>query len=263
MDLESLQPFVQSKSPTPASSPISSDPSLAGVLEAISLAMLGIFLATVIVRAWPLKILDSQWQLGFAAELINNASLALVGALLTPLALAFHPGSEKLRARRNTFRRLALAAAIGFLLLIPLQASAGWRLYRTVTSTAEQQSSQSARKLTELRQAIATASSPQEIQAKLNQLVGPSAGLTPIQLRTPIDQLRQQLLVGADQAANRLQQRIQAQASLKPDRLIKETIRIALSSLLYAAGFAFLSGALPRTSQRSVAFGWRSGKKKF
>ena len=65
------------------------------------------------------------------------------------------------------------------------------------------------------------------------------------------------------QAANRLQQRIQAQASLKPDRLIKETIRIALSSLLYAAGFAFLSGALPRTSQRSVAFGWRSGKKKF
>ena len=54
-----------------------------------------------------------------------------------------------------------------------------------------------------------------------------------------------------------------AQASFKPDRLIKETIRIALSSLLYAAGFAFLSGALPRTSQRSVAFGWRSGKKKF
>jgi hypothetical protein len=50
---------------------------------------------------------------------------------------------------------------------------------------------------------------------------------------------------------------------LKPDRLVKETTRIALSSLLYAAGFAFLSGALPRTSQRSVAFGWSSGKKKF
>ena len=254
---------MQSESPNPTSSPISSDPSLAGILEAISLAMLGVFLATVVVRAWPLKILDSQWQLGFAAELINSASLALVGALLIPLALAFHPGSDRLRARRNAFRRLALAAAIGFLLLIPLQAFAGWRLYRTVTSTAEKQSSQSARRLTEVRQAIATATSPQEIQAKINQLVGPSAGLTPIQLRTPIDQLRQELLVGADQAANRLQQRIQAQASLKPDRLIKETIRIALSSLFYAAAFAFLSGALPRSNQRSVAFGWSSGKKNF
>jgi hypothetical protein len=160
---------VQSKSPTPISSPISSDPSLAGVLEAISLAMLGIFLATVVIRAWPLKILDSQWQLGFAAELINSASLALVGALLTPLALAFHPGSERLRARRNAFRRWALAAAIAFLLLIPLQASAGWRLYRTVTTNAEQQSSQSARKLAEIRQAIATATSPQEIQAFLTK----------------------------------------------------------------------------------------------
>jgi hypothetical protein len=236
---------------------------LAGVFEALSLALLGIFLATVIVRAWPPKILDPQWQLAFSADLINNGSLALMGALLTPLALAFHPGSDRLRARRNAFRSWALAAAIGFLLLIPLQASAGWRLYRTISSNAEQQSSQSARKLAELRQAIGAATSPQEIQAKLNQLVGPSAGLSPTQLRTPIDQLRQELLVGADQAANRLQQRIQAQASLKPDRLIKETIRIALSSLLYAAGFAFLAGALPRSNQRSVAFGWSSGKKNF
>jgi len=111
---------------------------------------------------------------------------------------------------------LALAAAIGFLLLIPLQAFAGWSLYRTVTSTAEQQTSQSARKLTELRQAIATATSPQEIQAKLNQLAGPNAGLSPTQLRTPFDQLRQDLLTRADQALNRLQVRIEAQSSLEP-----------------------------------------------
>jgi len=227
------------------------------------LALLGIFLATVVVGAWPPKILDPQWQLGFSADLINNGSLALVGALLTPLALAFHPGSDRLRARRKAFRSWALAAAIGFLLLIPLQASAGWRLYRTVSSKAEQQSSQSARKLAEIRQAIATATSPQEIQAKLNQLVGNNPGLTPTQLRTPINQLRQELLAGADQAANRLQQRIEAQSSFKPDRLIKETIRIAISALFYGAGFAFLAGALPRTSQRGLAFGWRSGKRKY
>jgi hypothetical protein len=251
---------VQSKSPTPISTPITTDSSFAGVLEAMSLALLGIFLASVVVGAWPPKILDPQWQLSFSAGLINNASLALVGALLTPLALAFHPGSVRLRARRNAFRRWALAAAIGFLLLIPLQASAGWRLYRRVTSNAEQQISQSARKLTEVRQAIATATSPQELQAKLNQLVGNNAGLTPNQLRTPIDQLRQELLAQADQALNRLQQRIEVQSSLKPDRLIKETIRISLSSLFYSVAFAFLSGTLPRKN-RILAFGWPPRKR--
>lgn len=263
MQLKSLL-FVESKSPTPSS--ISTDPSLAGVLEAISLALLGIFLATVVIRAWPIRILDAQWQLGLAADLINNASLALVGALLTSLALAFDPGRDRLRGRRNAFRRLALAAAIGFLLLIPLQAFAGWNLYRTVTSNAEQQISRSARRLTEVRQAITTATTPQEMQTKLNQLVGNNGGLTPTQLRTPIDQLRRELLAGADQAANRLQQRIEAQASFKPDRLLKETLRIALSSLFYGAGFAYFAGALPLqrgNKERGVAFGWSSGKRKF
>ena len=50
-----------------------------------------------------------------------------------------------------------------------------------------------------------------------------------------------------------------AQASFKPDRLIKETIRIAISALFYGAGCAFLSGALLRSDQRrSMAIGWRS-----
>ncbi len=246
---------MQSKSPTP----ISTDPSLAGVLEALSLALLGIFLAAVVVGTWPPKLLDPQWQLGLTADLINSGSLALVGALLTPLALAFDPGSDRLRARRNAFRRWALAAAIGFLLLIPLQVSAGWRFYRTVSSNAEQQSSEAAGKLAELRQSIATAASTQELQARLQQLAGNNASLTSTQLRTPIDQLRQDLLARADQAANQLQQRIEAQSSFKPDRLFKETIRIAISALFYAAGFAYLSGALPRKGQRrGVAFGWRS-----
>ena len=247
---------MQSKSPTP----ISTDPSLAGVLEALSLGLLGIFLAAVVVGAWPPKILDPQWQLGFTANLINNGSVALVGALLTPLALAFHPSSDRLRSRRKAFRQWALAAAIGFLLLIPLQGFAGWKLYRKVTSNVEQQSGQSARKLADIRQAIATATSTQEIQTKLQQLADTS--LSPSQLRTPINQLRQELLAGADQAANRLQQRIEAQSSFKPDRLIKETIRIAISSLFFTASFAFLSGALPLKTERRVAFGWGSGKSK-
>jgi hypothetical protein len=52
-------------------------------LEALSLVLLGIFLVSVLVSAWPPKLLDPQWQLSFIGNLINNGSLALVGALLT------------------------------------------------------------------------------------------------------------------------------------------------------------------------------------
>ena len=249
---------MQSESRTP----ISTDPSFSGVLEALSLALLGIFLTTVVIGGWPPKPFDPQWQLGITSELINNASLALVGALLTPLALAFQPSSTRLRARRKAFRRWALAAAIGFLLLIPLQMSGALRYFHSVTANAENQSSQSARRLSAIRQAIVTSTSTKQIQAKLRPLLGNNAALTPTHLRTPIKVLRKQLLAGADQAANLLQQRIEAQSSLKPDRLVKETIRISILALLYGAAFAFVAGALPRSGPWWTAYGWIFGKQR-
>jgi hypothetical protein len=136
-------------------------------------------------------------------------------------------------------------------MLIPLQVSAGWKLYRTVDGNSQQQISQSAKQLTALRQAITTATSTQEIQAKMQTLLGNKVRLTPTQLRTPINQLRQELLIGLDQASNGLQQRIEAQSSFNPDGLIKESTRIALSALFYAAGFGFLSGFLSPSLRRT------------
>jgi len=253
---------VQSKSPAP----ISTDPSLAAVLAALSLALLGCFLVAVVFGAWPANHQDPQWQLGLIADLISKAPLALLGALLTPLALTFHPGNDSLRARRDAFRKWALAASIGFLLLIPLQIYAGWKLYRTSSSKAEQEISKYSIKLGELRQTIASVSSSQEIQAKLQQLAGNNAGLTPTQQRGQIDQLRKELLIldGAEQAGNFLEQRIEAaQASFNPDRLYKETLISTLSALSYGTAFAFLAGALPRVRvQRGLAYGWSSIKRK-
>lgn len=85
-------------------------------MEAFFLGLLGIFLTAVVVGSWQPRIMDPQWQLGLTADLINNGSLALVGALLTSLALAFNPGSDRLRARRNAFRQWALAASTALLL---------------------------------------------------------------------------------------------------------------------------------------------------
>jgi len=58
--------------------------------------------------------------------------------------------------------------------------------------------------------------------------------------------LRNMLLARAEQASNQVMQRVEAQAAIKPDQLVKATIRIAISALAYAIGFAFLAGVLPR-----------------
>lgn len=68
-------------------------------------------------------------------------------------------------------------------------------------------------------------------------------------------------IVKANQQAGS-QQRIEAQSSFKPDRLIKGRIRIAISALFDAACFACLFGALRRQKERSMAFCWGTSKRK-
>lgn len=243
---------------------LSQDKSLSLLLEALSLVFLGIFLVTIIPKAFPVQLTNPQWQFAFIGELVNNGTVPLVGAFLTPLALAFNPDSDRLRRRRTIIKKWALAAAIGFLLLIPLQVFAGWKVYSTISNRAEQQTVQSARKLTELREAINTAPNSQELQARLLKIVGPQAALPPAQLKAPLPELKKILLSQADRISTVLQRNAEAQSTLKPDGLIRETIRIALSSLLYAIGFAFLSGHLPfRTQKPKMAFGWGSVQKKW
>jgi hypothetical protein len=237
---------------------------LSDLIQALSFILLGIFLVTVFTRFIPLHLFSPDWQLPIIGDLVNNGSLALIGAYLMPLALHFNPTSERLRRRRNAFRKYALAACIGFLLLIPLQASAAWRLYSGFTSRADQQATLSARKVTELRQAITSAKTPEELQSRLTKIIGNNAALTPAQLRAPLSELKTILLSQTEQISNRIQQGIQAQAAAKPDRLVQESIRISLTSLLYATGFGYLAGVLPlkANGKRKVAFGWSSAKRK-
>jgi hypothetical protein len=106
--------------------------------------------------------------------------------------------------------------------------------------------SQASGKLADLRQAISSATTHEELQARVQQLFGPNAGLSPSERRTPIGELRPMLLARAEQASRQLMQRIEAQAAIKPDQLLKESLRIAISAVAYAIGFAFLAGVLPR-----------------
>lgn len=117
--------------------------------------------------------------------------------------------------------------------------------FRKVTAHQDQQQIQSGEQLHKLRQAVASTATTQELEAALKKLFGRKAGLSPSELRTPMPELRQQLLARAEQAATAMMRSIEAQSSRKPDQLVKETSRIAISALAYATGFAFLTSVMP------------------
>ncbi|MCP9834238.1 MULTISPECIES: hypothetical protein [unclassified Cyanobium] len=219
---------------------------VARLLATVSPVLLAVFLAAVLTAALPPKLLDPAWQLGLIAALINNASLALMGVLLLTLALGFDPTHHLLRARWKALRPWILAACLGFVLLIPLQGFVAWRFHTVVTLAQQRETSNSAQKLAQLRQAISTATSHQELQSRVQQLFGNNAGLSPLELRTPMGELRGLLLARAEQASNQLMRQIEAQAGGRPDQLVKESIRISVSAVAYALGFAYLAGVLPR-----------------
>jgi len=225
-------------------------PSLAYLLGSFSIVLLVVFLATVLTAILPPRLMAPQWQLQAIAVLINSAPLALLAAILLALAVWLDPANDRLRARYKTFRQWSIAPALGFLLLIPLQGHAAWRLYRDTIVAQQQQSSQSSRKLTALRQAFTSAANHKDLQRKIKELVGKSYILSPYELRTPMPELRQQLMARLDQASNQLMQQIEAQARTKPDQLEKATLKIAISSLAYGAGFGLLAGALPLRQRR-------------
>lgn len=207
-------------------------------LSIFAICLLPVFLAGVLSAAVPRRLIDPQWQLTLVAALVNNAILCVLSGLLLALAVWMHAASDRLRARLRLFRRWALAAPGGF----PPRSTLNAHHHQQ-----QQQSSQASQRLADLRAAIASAASHQQLQATVRKIFGPGAGLSQEELRTPMPELRVQLLAKAEQGAQQLMQQIEARsAATSPEPLLKETARLALASLAYAAGFAFFSGALPR-----------------
>ena len=132
--------------------------------------------------------------------------------------------------------------AIGFLLLIPVQIVSGLSYYRSFTSNLESQSNQSAQKLAAVRDAIATAPSQDELQSRMQKLLGPTAVLSPTQRRLSLVDLRQQLLQQTELASSQLQRRLEIQSKIKPDRAVKDSLRVIALAISYALGFFLLAG---------------------
>lgn len=183
----------------------------------------------------PLEILDSRWQVRVISALLGSSSLPLIGVVLMLLANylddEFRPFGDKIRL----LRRLAGFAAIGFLLLIPLQITAGSRLLN-------QQSGNEVAQLKVLQgaaDAIRSANTEADLKNALRRLPGAPNNLNR-PLAAPLPQVKSAVISRLDPAVKRLQNQVE---EAKKDRLQKALgiwIRDAGMAAGYAIGFSGL-----------------------
>lgn len=99
----------------------SSSPVLASApgLSVVALVLFLLFACLLAAALLPLQLLDPGWQLRMIATLINGAPFALLGLALLPIAVELGPHDPRLQNRQQLCSQLAVAAALGFLLLLP------------------------------------------------------------------------------------------------------------------------------------------------
>lgn len=150
-------------------------------------------------------------------------------------------------------RRWATAAALGYVLLVPLQAAAGWQGISQALAAEKQEAQAITRQFARLREAIGTASSGRELHRRLAPLQGPA--LSDADLARPLPEVRSRLLAGIDAAENRLRQRQREGQQLgRTLEVVQNTVRLCLSAALL--GLAFAAAAPARDGKRSLLESW-------
>jgi hypothetical protein len=199
---------------------------------------------------FPLRLADSQWQLGVLANLVANGSWILIGLVLLHLACMLQPRNAPLNQRLMLWRRLAALAAVGYLVIAPLQVVITWIGVDSSRNTRERVISKSETQLKAYRDALMGSANLTDLKERLGAISG-APPLPEQAALVPYPVVRERLLQQLEQAETRFRERVQ---NVRPGPnaldLWRQTARGALASLMLALGFA--SGAEGLFGQASL-----------
>lgn len=205
-------------------------------LVAIALALLAVFIATLLPQLLPPRLLDPQWQLTLCGVMAENGVLPLMALGLLLLASYLDPANLWVLAIRFISSELAGLAAMGFLLLIPLQIVAVISSHSSLELHQQKQRQTALARLDALEQAIASAGSRGELNQLLQNLQAPP--LPPSEQALPLPQLRPLLSERLLQTRSLLQHKFSAPARVPQATLVLQVLRGVVSNLAYALAFA-------------------------
>ena len=199
-------------------------------------ANLAIYGLTVLVGLLPFRPFQPIWQGTAVALCVNNGGFALMGLLLVQLAAYLDPDAADLQLRSLRIRHRAGAAALAFLLLIPLQVFASWR--QVVEHDQEQARNRMAaeRTFNDISRAVNTATTVPQLAGRLATL---KAGrISQQDLNRPLAELQQEVMAGIRAARLQLAERINPLSSNDIWAIVQESLRRIAMALIFAMAFA-------------------------
>jgi hypothetical protein len=222
------------------------------LLMAIGKGLFLVFLGYLIVDSLPLQLLVPGWQLAFVGRVLSIGSIALVGFACIHLAVILNPANRLYSKRLGMLRRWAMVAAIGFLLLIPLQGYATWRSYSSAKSNQQNLIRQADKRLAPIKKAVESATSVDDLQQQLSRLGGVNAQLTPDVRSRPLEEVKKNIIANLERSENLYANRL---ASATGPSRVWAALQSAARTLVASLGYfiAFAAGAQPPRSSQTLS----------
>jgi hypothetical protein len=212
---------------------------VAWLLHWAGIALLGVYGTTVAFSSWPIALLQPAWQQRISNLLHGGASFAVQGAVLLVLAELVAPEVDPIAKRVRWMRRIAVWAAIGFAMLVPLQAYSGIKLLAA-------RSAQEGTQLQRLSQAVANIEKA-DTEATLRTAIEGLPGVPQLQgkFSKPVEEFKDNLLDEIRPQLKRLEtQALEAQSN-RLQAWLQLLLKNCLVTLFYALAFAAIGQAAP------------------
>jgi hypothetical protein len=212
----------------------------AWTLHWVGVALLAYFFVDLCFQAWPVALLQPAWLDRMNGFLVSRGTIPLIGGLFAAGAAIVDSHSKEITNRANFLRRFASWAAIGYLLLVPIQVYSGVMLLRG----QQQQATQLLADATKSAEAIQQSTSEAELRMAYAQIPGSKEPL-PEQLPLPLNVLRDQLVEMINARSKRAEYDFQQRMSSLWQRSIGLIFGNILRALIFFLGFAAIGRSSP------------------
>ena len=209
---------------------------VANALRWASIALIGIFIASVISVILPIQLFKLEWQDKLIGSIRGGASFPLEGVLFMMLASLLAPDDPVISKHLRRVRKFSAAMSLIFLLMIPLQLYTGFKLIggRTIGEF------ESLAVLKNGAYAIDQSVSEADFRAALGSIPG-APPLPATKLTEPIPLLKANVLQQINPQIKRLETLIEEQRRKRTELFIGFSIRDVFICLLYALAFSAMA----------------------
>jgi hypothetical protein len=206
---------------------------MADSLQWLAYALYLVFLAQVVTSLFPVALLQPQWMVQVSSAIRGTASLPLMATAMLMFANMIDgevlPSSDQIRL----IRRIATFAAIGFLLLIPLQSYGTTGVIRSQVQEGQGQ----LKRLADAANQVQNAANEQQLREAIRAIPG-GEQLANRPLGADVQTIKTGLLARLRPSVKRLENQLKENQTKALQNTIGPLVRDGVIALAYAIGFA-------------------------